>query len=196
MSQLLGPSALLIVTHFHRIGALSSASFGGGVDGGFGVGSSGSGSRGRPAPLSVAANQTGVFPFLRRVAVLHSGKVLTLAALYFSVRHVDVFGAAMLAGAAALCVASKTATAPAEILGGVAVATAVANYAFAVRWIHDEALIHQDILEWVGLRRWDAPRGMFWPRYEEMLRGAALVLAALELVRASRAWLALSLIHI
>ena len=186
MSQLLGPSALLIVTHFHRIGALSSASFGGGV----GVGSSGWGSRGGPAPLSVAANQTGLFPFLRRVAVLHSGKVLTLAALYFSVRHVDVFGAAMLAGAAALCVASKTATAPAEILGGVAVSTAVANYAFAVRWIHDEALIHQDILEWVGLRRWDPPRGMFWPRYEEMLRGAALVLAALELVRASRAWLA------
>ena len=41
MSQLLGPSALVIVTHFHRVGALSSASFGGEVGGGFGVGSSG-----------------------------------------------------------------------------------------------------------------------------------------------------------
>ena len=72
MSQLLGPSALVIVTHFHRVGALSSASFGGEVGGGFGVGSSGSG--GRPVPLPVASNQTGVFPFLRRVAVLHSGR--------------------------------------------------------------------------------------------------------------------------
>jgi hypothetical protein len=37
MSQLLGPSVLLIITHFHRIGALSSASFGiGGVHGGAG----------------------------------------------------------------------------------------------------------------------------------------------------------------
>ena len=188
MSQLLGPSALVIVTHFHRVGALSSASFGGEVGGGFGVGSSGSG--GRPVPLPVASNQTGVFPFLRRVAVLHSGKVLTLAALYFSVRHVDVFGAAMLAGAGALCVASKTAAAPAEILGGIAVATAFANYALAVRWMHDEALIHQNILEWVGLRRWDPPRQMFWPKHEEMLRGAVLVLAALELARASRAWFA------
>ena len=59
MSQLLGPSALVIVTHFHRIGALSSAS-------GVGVG--------RRA-LSVAASQEGALPLLRRVAILHSSKL-------------------------------------------------------------------------------------------------------------------------
>ena len=84
--------------------------------------------------------------------MLPLGKVLTLAALYFSVRHVDVFGAAMLAGAGALCVASKTAAAPAEILGE-SPSPRRLPITLAVRWVHDEALIHQNILKWVGLRR-------------------------------------------
>ena len=75
---------LLIITHFHLIGALSSASFG----------CAGPMTFHRPRQLSVAANQSGVLPFLRRVAILHSHKALTLAALYFSMRHVDIFGRA------------------------------------------------------------------------------------------------------
>ena len=75
---------LLIITHFHLIGALSSASFAG----------AGPMTFQRPRQLSVAANQSGVLPFLRRVAILHSHKALTLAALYFSMRHVDIFGGA------------------------------------------------------------------------------------------------------
>ena len=131
MSQLLGPSVLLIVTHFHRIGALSSASFGGGVGG-----SGGGLLFARPRQLSVAANQAGVFPFLRRAGILHSHKLLTLAALYFSLRHVDIFGAVMLAGLLILTASVKTASGPPEILGAIAIAAAVANYVFAIDWLH------------------------------------------------------------
>ena len=175
MSQLLGPSALVIVTHFHRIGALSSAS-------GVGVG--------RRA-LSVAASQEGALPLLRRVAILHSSKLLTLCGLYFSLRHVDVFGAVMMGGLVWLSMSLKTSAAPAEWLGVLAVATAVANYAFTVDWVSAEIALDRkvEVLDWVGLRRWPPPSLPLWPRYEEMLRASAAVLVSNELVRASRRWL-------
>ena len=184
MSQLLGPSVLLIVTHFHRIGALSSASFG------FGDGERGASSFARPSQLSVAANQMGVLPFLRRVVILHSSKVLILAGLYFSLRHVDIFGAGMLAGVIILSLSLKTASGPPEVLGAIAITSAVANYAFTVNWLHDEVAEHHvNLLAWVGLQQWDKPNTVLWPRHESMLRSAVLVLIALELVRASRGWL-------
>jgi len=183
MSQLLGPSVLLIVTHFHRIGALSTASFG--VGGGHG------GSLfARPRQLSVAANQVGVLPFLRRMAILHSHKLLTLAALYFSLRHIDIFGAVMLAGLVLLTLSLKTAAGPPEILAAVAIAAAVANYAFAIDWLHDELGAHHvNVLAWVGLRRWAPPEAPLWPQHEDMLRATVFVSAALELVRSSQQWL-------
>ena len=175
MSQLLGPSALVIVTHFHRIGALSSAS-------GVGV---------RRRTLSVAANQEGALPFLRRMAILHSSKLLTACGLYFALRHVDVFGAVMMGGLVWLSMSLKTAAAPAEWLGIIAISTAVANYAFTVDYLveeiaHDRKVV---LLDWLGLREWPAPSLALWPRYEEMLRASAMVLVSNELVRASRRWL-------
>ena len=175
MSQLLGPSALVIVTHFHRIGALSSAS-------GVGV---------RRRTLSVAAYQEGALPFLRRMAILHSSKLLTACGLYFALRHVDVFGAVMMGGLVWLSMSLKTAAAPAEWLGIIAISTAVANYAFTVDYLveeiaHDRKVV---LLDWLGLREWPAPSLALWPRYEEMLRASAMVLVSNELVRASRRWL-------
>jgi hypothetical protein len=42
------------------------------------------------------------------VAILHSHKLLTLAGLFFSLRHVDIFGAVMLAGLVILTLSLKT----------------------------------------------------------------------------------------
>ena len=141
--------------------------------------------------LSVAASQEGALPLLRRVAILHSSKLLTLCGLYFSLRHVDVFGAVMMGGLVWLSMSLKTSAAPAEWLGVLAVATAVANYAFTVDWVSAEIALDRkvEVLDWVGLRRWPPPSLPLWPRYEEMLRASAAVLVSNELVRASRRWL-------
>ena len=90
-----------------------------------------------------------------------------------------------------LSMSLKTSAAPAEWLGVLAVATAVANYAFTVDWVSAEIALDRkvEVLDWVGLRRWPPPSLPLWPRYEEMLRASAAVLVSNELVRASRRWL-------
>jgi hypothetical protein len=76
------------------------------------------------------------------------------------------------------------------VLGAIAIAAAVANYAFAIDWLHDEiGEYHVNILAWVGLRQWEEPKALLWPQHEQMLRASVFVSAALELVRSSRQWL-------
>ena len=128
--------------------------------------------RGRPAAL-------------RRVAILHSSKLLTLCGLYFSLRHVDVLGGHD--GRARGFHVLKTRRLPPS---GWAYSPSPQPCNYAHRRLGQ-------------CRDCDGPQGWSWTgraeavaavvaaavaRYEEMLRQRA-VLVSNELVRASRRWL-------
>ena len=177
MSQLFGPSVLLIVTHFHRIGAVSNASDRDGARS-RGVGTyAGSGSSGifgssprGPPRLATAAGEVGFRAFARRFACLHASKLLQCAGLYFSLRGgASVFGLATLGLVACSCVAPKRAALPSELLGVLAAGVAVTDYAFAIDWLRDATVTHDQIMDWVGVRD------------SATLRACAAVLAALVL---------------
>jgi len=186
MTSLLGPSLLLIATHFHRIGLLrteptSLVSAGAGSD--------------QPIRLVIAGTQKGRIPMIKRICILHCDKFLTLVALGFSFqRGVDIIGGLMLFALMCTLFSPKLAR-TSEILGGVAILSALLEYTYNIDWIHRALSDNEDTMTWIGARYYPVreedsmKEEAIWPRNERMLLWPVFVLVAVEFCRISRNWL-------
>ena len=186
MTSLLGPSLLLIATHFHRIGLLrneptSLLSAGRESD--------------QPIRLVIAGTQKGRIPMIKRICILHCDKFLTLVALGFSFqRGVDIIGGLMLFALMCTLFSPKLAR-TSEILGAVAILSALLEYTYNIDWIHRALSDNEDTMSWIGaqyypLREVDPMKEeAIWPRNERMLLWPVFVLVAVEFCRISRNWL-------
>lgn len=186
MISLLGPSLLLIATHFHRIGLLHTEPTG--------LLSAG-GESDQPIRLVITGTQEGRVPMIKRICILHCDKFLTLVALGFSFqRGVDIIGALMLF--ALICTLfSPKLTRTSEILGAVAILSALLEYTYNIDWIHRALSDNKDTMTWIGARYYPVQgegvmkEEAIWPRNERMLLWPVFVLVAVEFCRISRNWL-------
>jgi len=170
MSELLGPSALLVVTYFYQIGLVTN------IDTPDARGS---------LPLSVT--ELGFFPLVRRFVILHANKAVALTAILLSIERRDVIGLLMLSALIAATLSLKTTEGPSEMVGTVALISAIIDYTYKIEWMQSRA--HWSILTLIGAHRWPVPTASFWPDNEPMLRYPILVICAVELSKVTRFWL-------
>jgi len=187
MTSLLGPSLLLVATHFHRIGLLRSEPMS--------LSAIAQRQSEQPIRLVIVGTQKGRIPMLKRICILHCDKFLTFVALGFSLqRGVDVIGALMLLALICTFFSPKLAR-TSEILGAVAILTALLEYTYNIDWIHRALSGNEETMAWVGARYYSIreedslEEDAIWVRNERMLLWPVFVLVAVEFCRISRNWL-------
>ena len=170
MTELLGPSILLVVTYFYQIGLVTNIEM--------------------PAArrsLPLAVTELGFFPLVKRFIILHANKAVALTAILFSIERRDVLGLLMLSALIAATLSLKTTEGPAEMVGTVALISAIIDYAYKIEWMQSRD--SWSILTFIGAHKWPVPTANFWPDNEPMLRYPILVICAVELSKVTRFWL-------
>ena len=82
-----------------------------------------------------------------------------------------------------------------EILGAVAILSALLEYTYNIDWIHRALSDNKDTMTWIGARYYPVQgegvmkEEAIWPRNERMLLWPVFVLVAVEFCRISRNWL-------
>lgn len=170
MSELAGPSTLLVVTYFHDIGVLNYRDAGD-----------------ERSRLPLAATELGFFPLVKRAIILHANKVVTICALVFSLERRDLLGLVMLATLVAATLSMKMTDGPTEVIGTVALITAILDYAYKIQWMQDGD--HASILTILGAHKWAESSQPFMPQNESLLRYPILVIFSVELTKITRFWL-------
>lgn len=170
MAELIGPSTLLVVTYFHEIGLLTMSNA---VD--------------ARRSLPLAATELGFLPLVKRAIILHTNKIVTLCAILFSLERRDLLGLLMLAALIAATLAMKTSDGPTELVGTVALISAIIDYAYKIQYT--QAGQHWGILTLLGAHKWPESPSDFIPENESMLRYPVLVILSVELTKATRFWL-------
>ena len=170
MSELSGPSALLVVTYFYQIGLVTNIEI--------------TDAR-RSLPLAVT--ELGFFPLIKRFVILHANKAVALTAILFSIERRDVLGLLMLSALIAAMLSLKTTEGPAEMVGTIALISAIIDYAYKIEWMQSRD--GWSILTFIGAHKWPVPTASFWPDNEPMLRYPILVICAVEVSKVTRFWL-------
>lgn len=170
MSELAGPSTLLVVTYFHDIGVLNYRDAGD-----------------ERSRLPLAATELGFVPLVKRAVILHANKVVAICALVFSLERRDLLGLIMLATLIAATLSMKTTDGPTEVIGTVALITAILDYAYKIQWMQEGE--HASILTILGAHKWAESSQPFMPRNESLLRYPILVIFSVELTKTTRFWL-------
>lgn len=171
MEELLGPTALVVVTYFHEIELFSS--------------SERTNTRRR---LPLAATELGFLPLLKRFTIIHANKLIITTGLFFSLERRDALGLLMLAALIAVSLSLKTTEGPTEVVGVVALATAIVDYAYKIQYTQENQ-VGWNILVLLGAHKWPESSLRFIPRNEAMLRYPIVVLLSVELVKVTRSWL-------
>lgn len=170
MSELTGPSTLLVVTYFHDIGALNYRD-----------------TAEERSRLPLASTELGFFPLLKRAVILHANKVVTICAIIFSLERLDLLGMFMLAALIAASLSMKTTDGPTEVIGTVALITAIIDYAYKIQWLQQGD--HASIFTLLGAHKWPESTSSFIPQNESLLRYPILVIFSVELTKTTRVWL-------
>jgi hypothetical protein len=170
MSELLGPSILLVFTYFHEIGLLSLTS-----------------SMDERRSLPLAATELGFLPLVKRAIILHANKVVTICTILFVLERRDLLGLLMLAALIASTLSMKTTEGPTELVGTIALVSAIMDYAYKIQWMQQGE--HWSILPVLGAHKWPESSLGFVPENESMLRYPVLVIFSVELTKVTRGWL-------
>lgn len=132
----------------------------------------------------------GFIGFMKRLLILHSGKILSMAVFYVTITPVSPFGFLYLVMLVFTCNMSKTARLPAKVYAQYTAVLIVLEYLFQL-WSEKEEMVlgqtHGEFAFWLGFRLYGSG---FWAT-EAGMRSKALVLAACVLQSATLSWLEL-----